>query len=551
MRQRNGGLNVRRPTPVTPGKDSHTLVPPTSAFPSHSGPYLSSASAAAARSAALAAANAPSPGLANVAMNSPMPRPVSMASSGSHTAQPAALLPSFGRSSASSSAPSPLSTYPSSGGVSFPQPAHHSPTTTSSSGSSYPVTPASTAGLPTPGPMPLRPLYEYDGESTDSEGPGGWRTRQSKITTSPYPEPSRMAPHQLARDDVSTSSGMSRLGLSDAGSSHIDGLPYNSSHLAVTYPSLARHMSTHQKTQGYAPGAWGSTLPPAAPAIPTSPDTENGGSANAFAGVGATGWGASQAMEAARAAAARPTGPAASYSTSFSPPVPQPPSSSQPQSQSQSQSQPQPPLQPAPSVMSSSSSTYEPERRASERRPRLKTVVLPQATLPRFLSIASANTSRNLETCGLLLGREVVRSGDKARFVVETLLVPKQHATSDTCTMDEEEAVLAFTEARGLITLGWIHTHPSQSCFMSSVDLHTHASFQCMLPESFAVVCAPKSDPTFGIFRLTDPPGLKTVLNCTEKQAFHPHPDVPIYTDADKGHVQMRDSAPLEIVDLR
>jgi hypothetical protein len=103
---------------------------------------------------------------------------------------------------------------------------------------------------------------------------------------------------------------------------------------------------------------------------------------------------------------------------------------------------------------------------------------------------------------------------------------------------------------------------------MSSVDLHTHASFQCMLPESFAVVCAPKSDPrcvflapsllehhpwkslaqslllvlvliqngslitspSFGIFRLTDPPGLQTVLKCTAKQAFHPHPDVPIYT---------------------
>ncbi|KAF8171783.1 hypothetical protein K438DRAFT_1852333, partial [Mycena galopus ATCC 62051] len=129
--------------------------------------------------------------------------------------------------------------------------------------------------------------------------------------------------------------------------------------------------------------------------------------------------------------------------------------------------------------------------------------------------------AKNLETCGLLLGREVVRgSADPAaaapssrtRYVVETLLIPKQHATSDTCTMDEEEGVLGFTEERGLITLGWIHTHPSQSCFMSSIDLHTHASFQCMLPESFAVVCAPESDPSFGIFRLTDPPGLQTVL---------------------------------------
>ncbi|KAJ6540982.1 Mov34-domain-containing protein [Mycena vulgaris] len=199
------------------------------------------------------------------------------------------------------------------------------------------------------------------------------------------------------------------------------------------------------------------------------------------------------------------------------------------------------------------------ERKRNGGKPRLRTVLLPHATLPRFLAIASGNTARNLETCGLLLGREVSKgesgasgsgsgSGGKTRYVVSTLLIPKQHATSDTCTMDEEEDVLGFTEERGLITLGWIHTHPSQSCFMSSVDLHTHASFQCMLPESFAVVCAPKSDPSFGIFRLTDPPGLQTVLKCTAKQAFHPYPDVPIYT-IHKGHVQMRDAA-LEIVDL-
>lgn len=35
---------------------------------------------------------------------------------------------------------------------------------------------------------------------------------------------------------------------------------------------------------------------------------------------------------------------------------------------------------------------------------------------------------------------------------------------------------------------------------------------------------------SFGIFRLTDPPGLQTVLRCDEKEAFHYHPDLPIYT---------------------
>ncbi|KAI9459317.1 hypothetical protein F5148DRAFT_983485 [Russula earlei] len=175
----------------------------------------------------------------------------------------------------------------------------------------------------------------------------------------------------------------------------------------------------------------------------------------------------------------------------------------------------------------------------------LKSVSFPRDCLNRFTSIASINTARNRETCGLLLGKD--KGG---RFVVTTLLIPKQHSTSDTCAMDEEELVMQFTEERSLITLGWIHTHPTQSCFMSSVDLHTHSGFQRMLPESFAVVCAPNSTPNFGIFRLTDPPGLQTILECRVTEAFHPHPDRPIYTDADKGHVQIRDLS-LEIVDLR
>ncbi|KAI0342394.1 Mov34-domain-containing protein [Trametopsis cervina] len=177
--------------------------------------------------------------------------------------------------------------------------------------------------------------------------------------------------------------------------------------------------------------------------------------------------------------------------------------------------------------------------------PELKPVKMPRDCLSRFLSIARVNTERNKETCGLLLGKEV-----KGRYIVSVLLIPKQHSTSDTCTMDEEELVLQITEQRKLITLGWIHTHPTQSCFMSSVDLHTHSGFQRMLPESFAVVCAPSSQPTFGIFRLTDPEGLQTILQCNAKEAFHPHPDVAIYTDCDSNHVQIKD-IPIEIVDLR
>lgn len=83
--------------------------------------------------------------------------------------------------------------------------------------------------------------------------------------------------------------------------------------------------------------------------------------------------------------------------------------------------------------------------------PALKTVNMPRECLPRFLAIARVNTAMNKETCGLLLGKD---KGTK--YAVTTLLIPKQHATSDTCTMDEEELVLQFTIERSLITLGWV-----------------------------------------------------------------------------------------------
>ncbi|EMS20061.1 STAM-binding protein [Rhodotorula toruloides NP11] len=178
----------------------------------------------------------------------------------------------------------------------------------------------------------------------------------------------------------------------------------------------------------------------------------------------------------------------------------------------------------------------------------LRTLFLPERLIPHFTDIVAArNTARNIETCGLLLGRLA-----RDVFTVTHLLVPKQEGTSDTCTTMNEEEVFEFQDRRGLLTLGWIHTHPSQTIFLSSLDLHTHASYQVMLAEAIAVVCSPRHDPSFGVFRLTDPPGLEVVGTCRGQGAFHPHLDLPLYTDVDSdfGHCKVRD-LPFECCDLR
>ncbi|XP_076616851.1 AMSH-like protease isoform X2 [Chaetodon auriga] len=125
----------------------------------------------------------------------------------------------------------------------------------------------------------------------------------------------------------------------------------------------------------------------------------------------------------------------------------------------------------------------------------LRQVVIPRDLTHRFLLLADSNTARGIETCGVLCGRL---------------------------------------------------THPTQTAFLSSVDLHTHCSYQLMLPEAVAIVCAPKHNDT-GVFRLTAP-GMSEVSGCRLK-GFHPHSKEPPLFSVCK-HVVVRDSK-ISLLDLR
>ncbi|KAF2033250.1 Pkr1-domain-containing protein [Setomelanomma holmii] len=177
----------------------------------------------------------------------------------------------------------------------------------------------------------------------------------------------------------------------------------------------------------------------------------------------------------------------------------------------------------------------------------LRPVFLPSQLRQQFLHVASSNTRLNLETCGMLCG--ILKSN--AMFITR-LVVPEQTSTSDTCETLNEEEFFDYCDKEELLVIGWIHTHPTQTCFMSSRDLHTHVGYQVMMPESIAIVCAPTKEPSWGCFRLTDPPGKQAILNCSKPGIFHPHDVDDIYTEALKpGHVVELANAPLEIVDMR
>ncbi|KAJ3704263.1 hypothetical protein LUZ61_007968 [Rhynchospora tenuis] len=165
-----------------------------------------------------------------------------------------------------------------------------------------------------------------------------------------------------------------------------------------------------------------------------------------------------------------------------------------------------------------------------------------------FMELAKENTSSNLETCGILGA-----SFKDGTYYVTTLVVPKQESTAHSCQASNEEEIHAILAEQSLVPGGWIHTHPSQTCFLSSIDLHTQYSYQVMLPEAVAMVIAP-TDQTrnYGIFRLTDPGGMAVLRECKES-GFHQHPETPdgsaLYESC--SHVYFNPNLRFEIVDLR
>lgn len=140
---------------------------------------------------------------------------------------------------------------------------------------------------------------------------------------------------------------------------------------------------------------------------------------------------------------------------------------------------------PVPQDLKPSTFTFQPSAYLENGTP-LRTIFLPPDLRHRFLSIALPNTKANLETCGILCGTLISNA-----LFISKLVIPEQKSTSDTCETVNESDLFDYIDGEDLMVLGWIHTHPTQTCFMSSRDLHTHSGYQVMMPESIAIVCAP------------------------------------------------------------
>lgn len=251
----------------------------------------------------------------------------------------------------------------------------------------------------------------------------------------------------------------------------------------------------------------------------------------------------------------RPERPPKGLVESLDPPPPPPPKDElyTPSAPIRPPKQPHPSSEPSTSIQSAAAPNLKPSEYTFEHAAYLengtplRTVFLPPDLRHRFVRIAAANTARNLETCGILCGTLISNA-----LFISRLVIPEQISTSDTCETVNEGELFDYVDSEDLLMLGWIHTHPTQTCFMSSRDLHTHGGYQTMLPESIAIVCAPSKTPDWGVFRLTDPPGLKSVLTCKQTGLFHPHEERNMYTDALRpGHVYEAKGLDYNVHDMR
>lgn len=109
----------------------------------------------------------------------------------------------------------------------------------------------------------------------------------------------------------------------------------------------------------------------------------------------------------------------------------------------------------------------------------LRTVVVPKDTMFRFLMLVSANTAKNVETCGILAGRLA-----QNQFLITHVIIPKQKGTPDSCTTMHEEELFDVQDQHNLITLGWIHV---------SLDFVLLTS-KCPISDLVSFSDSPKSD---------------------------------------------------------
>ncbi len=93
----------------------------------------------------------------------------------------------------------------------------------------------------------------------------------------------------------------------------------------------------------------------------------------------------------------------------------------------------------------------------------------------------------NKETIGLLIGRQ-----NNDYLIVDDIRISKKEGTAVHVEFKEEELIETTIEISkrndDRVIVGWIHTHPNLTAFMSSTDINTQEIYQSLMDNAIAVV---------------------------------------------------------------
>lgn len=110
----------------------------------------------------------------------------------------------------------------------------------------------------------------------------------------------------------------------------------------------------------------------------------------------------------------------------------------------------------------------EKEYQASKDNLKLRNVFISIDIISKFLELAKDNSEIGVETCGILGGKET-----ENKFYVTCIILPPQKGNVVTCEVLDEEQLFKIMTTRNLLSIGWIHTHPSY------VTNHLGLFFKC------------------------------------------------------------------------
>jgi proteasome lid subunit RPN8/RPN11 len=140
-------------------------------------------------------------------------------------------------------------------------------------------------------------------------------------------------------------------------------------------------------------------------------------------------------------------------------------------------------------------------------------IYINQRMIDDFLSYGFTELENKIEFCAILAGH--FSDHHPNAIEVTHLLIPNQTGTGESVQAINEMQLFDYQMEHKLFTVGWVHTHPTQTAFLSAVDLRTQFSYQSLFPDSIAIVCAPSFSPpdNIGVFWITDMPYLQQFIN--------------------------------------